>query len=298
MTRLALGWLWLIHWLPLPLLRIMGAALGSVLYLVARERRQVADVNLRLCLSAPGCLPAQGSLAAPDAATRAGHVRAVFRAFGQSLVDRALLWHAGPERIRRLVKLTGEVHLERLAGQPLILLAPHFAGLDAAWARLSLDRRMVSIYSRQKNAAFNAALIKGRSRFNQPVLLSRQEGVRAALRELSAGLPLYYLPDMDFGPRDSVFAPFFGVAAATITAVSRMARISGATVLPVVTRMTPAGYEVTIHPPWEHFPGASDEDDAKRMNAFIETEVRANLDQYHWLHKRFKTRPPGEARFY
>ena len=292
MTRLALGWLWLIHWLPLPPLRMMGAALGSVLYLVARERRQVADVNLRLCL------PAQGSLAAADAATRSGHVRAVFRAFGQSLVDRALLWHADPERIRRLVKLTGEAHLERLSGQPLILLAPHFAGLDAAWARLSLDRRMVSIYSRQKNAAFNTALIKGRSRFNPPVLLSRQEGVRAALRELSAGLPLYYLPDMDFGRRDSVFAPFFGVSAATVTAVSRLARISGATVLPVVTRMTQNGYEVTIHPPWEHFPGASDEEDATRMNAFIETEVRANLDQYHWLHKRFKTRPPGEARFY
>ena len=286
MTRLALGWLWLIHWLPLPLLRMAGAALGRVLYLVARERRHVADVNVGWCLPAP------------DAATRAGQVRAVFRVFGQSLVDRALLWHAGPERIRRLVKLSGEAHLERLSGQPLILLAPHFAGLDAAWVRLSLDRRMVSIYSRQKNAAFNTALIKGRSRFNQPVLLSRQEGVRAALRELSAGLPLYYLPDLDFGPRDSVFAPFFGVAAATITAVSRMARISGAKVLPVVTRMTQEGYEVTIHPPWEHFPGASDEDDAKRMNAFIETEVRANPEQYHWLHKRFKTRPPGEARLY
>jgi Kdo2-lipid IVA lauroyltransferase/acyltransferase len=292
MTRLALGWLWLIHWLPLPLLRMMGTTVGSALWLVARERRQVADVNLRLCFSAQGDLPAQ------DAATRAGHVRAVFRVFGQSLVDRALLWHAGPERIRRLVQLSGEAHLERFSGQPVILLAPHFAGLDAAWARLSLDRRMVSIYSRQKNAAFNAALIKGRSRFNQPVLLSRQEGVRAALRELSAGLPLYYLPDMDFGPRDSVFAPFFGVAAATVTAVSRLARISGARVVPVVTRMTPQGYAVTIHAPWEQFPGASDEEDAQRMNAFIETEVRANLDQYHWLHKRFKTRPPGEARFY
>ena len=286
MTRFALLLLWLIHPLPLPWLRKIGTALGVIFYALARERRRVTHTNLRLCLPQL------------DAAARAHQVRAVFRVFGQSLVDRAWLWHAPPERIRALVQLTGEALQKQLSGRPVIFLAPHFAGLDAAWARLTLDTRMVSIYSRQKNAAFNSALIKGRSRFNHPVLLSRQQGVRAALRELSSGLPLYYLPDMDFGPRDSVFAPFFGVPAATVTAVSRLARISGAQVLPVVTKMTPQGYEVTLRPPWENYPGASDQDDATRLNAFIENEARANLDQYHWLHKRFKTRPPGEARFY
>ena len=286
MTSVALLLMRALHWLPLPLLRAGGAALGALLYLFARERRRVALTNLRLCF--PALSDAQ----------RSALVRASFRAFSQSVIDRAILWHSPPARIRALVQVSGEAHLERLAGRPLMLLAPHFAGLDAAWTRLTLDRRMASIYARQKNAAFNAALKTGRTRFNRPLLLSRQDGVRGILRELANGLPLYYLPDMDLGPRDAVFAPFFGVPAATITAVSRLARLANAAVLPVVARMTSRGYEVTIHPPWEHFPGASDEDDARRMNAFIETEVRANIAQYHWLHKRFKSRPPGETRIY
>ena len=286
MTRLALLLLRALHWLPLPVLRGAGAALGALLYLVAGERRRVAGTNLGLCFPEM------------DAARRAALVRATFRAFCQSVIDRAILWHGPAARIHALVQLHGIEHLQQASGQPLILLAPHFVGLDAAWARLSLDRRMVSMYARQKNAAFNQALKAGRTRFNHPVLVSRQDGVRTVLRELSNGLPLYYLPDMDLGPRDAVFAPFFGVPAATVTAVSRLARLAGARVLPVVTRMTPAGYEVTIHPAWEHYPGASDEEDARRMNTFIEAEVRANLAQYHWLHKRFKTRPPGDARLY
>ena len=286
MTSLALLLMRALHWLPLPLLRALGAALGTLLWLFARERRRVAHTNLALCFPKI------------DTAQRSALVRATFRAFSQSVIDRAILWHAAPARLRVLVQLAGEAHLERLAGRPVILLAPHFAGLDAAWARLTLDRRLASIYARQKNAAFNTALKAGRSRFNDPLLLSRQSGMRTILRELSNGLPLYTLPDLDLGARDAVFAPFFGVPAATITAVSRLARLANAAVLPVVTHMTPHGYEVTIHAPWEHFPGASDEADARRMNAFIEDEVRANIAQYHWLHKRFKTRPPGEARLY
>ena len=286
MTRLALLLLRAFHWLPLPVLRGAGALLGALLYMVARERRGVATTNLALCFSDM------------DGARRAALVRAAFRAFCQSVIDRAVFWHSPAARIRSLVRLNGIEHLQQVAGRPVILLAPHFVGLDAAWARLTLDTRMVSMYARQKNAAFDQALKAGRARFNDPVLLSRQDGVRGVLRELSSGLPLYYLPDMDFGPRDAVFAPFFGVPAATVTAVSRLARLAGALVLPVVTRMTHGGYEVTIHPAWNHYPGASDQDDAHRMNAFIEAEVHANLAQYHWLHKRFKTRPPGEARFY
>ena len=156
---------------------------------------------------------------------------------------------------------------------------------------------MAGTYARQTNPAFDRALYAGRTRFGG-LALARQDGVRATVRELKNGLPFYTLPDMDFGARDAVFAPFFGISAATITAISRLARLTGARVLPVVTRMTAAGYEVMIHPPWEAFPGESDEADAARMNAFIESEVRQNLAQYHWLHKRFKSRPPGQAPVY
>jgi len=285
-TRLGLVGMRLMALLPLPVLRALGAGLGWLLYWLAAERRAVAEINFAKCF--------------PDlpAVERDGLIRAAFRSFAQAFLDRALLWHAPAERIRALVTLHGQAHLDRMAGRPVILLAPHFVGLDAAWAALTLDRRMLSIYARQKNRLFDAALRDGRMRFNNPALLSRQDGVRAALRELANGLPFYYLPDMDFGPRDAVFVPFFGIPAATVTAVSRLARLAGASVLPVVTRMTAAGYEVTIEAPWEAFPGESDTEDARRMNAWIETKVRENVAQYHWLHKRFKTRPPGEARFY
>ena len=285
-TRLGLAAMRLLALLPLPVVRALGSGLGWILYWLAAERRAVAGINFAKCFPE---LPA---------AERTRLVRAAFRSFAQAFLDRALLWHVPAERIRALVTLHGQEHLDRMAGRPVILLAPHFVGLDAAWAVLTLDRRMLSIYARQKNRSFDAALRAGRMRFNNPVLLSRQDGVRAALRELANGLPFYYLPDMDFGPRDAVFVPFFGIPAATVTAVSRLARLAGASVLPVVTRMTGAGYEVTIEAPWEAFPGNSDTEDARRMNAWIEAKVRENVAQYHWLHKRFKTRPPGEARFY
>ena len=117
---------------------------------------------------------------------------------------------------------------------------------------------------------------------------------------MKQGLPFYYLPDMDYGQRDTIFVPFFGVSAATITGVSRLARMAGARVLPCVTRMLPggAGYVVRFLPAWEHYPGASIEADTLRMNAFVEEQVRQMPEQYLWVHKRFKTRPPGEASWY
>ena len=286
MSRAVLFVLWLLHWLPLPLLRAAGAALGVLLHAVAGARRRAAQTNLRLCLP---------ELSKSE---RARLVRLAVRHFSQSVVDRALLWHSSAERLCRLITLQGAEHLQVQEGKPVILLAPHFTGMDAAWTRLTLVRKMAGTYARQTNPVFDAALYRGRTRFNGALALARQDGVRAPLRELSNGLPLYYLPDMDFGALGAVFVPFFGVPAATVTAVSRMARISGAAVLPVVTRMTRDGYVVTIHPPWKNFPGASDDADARFMNTFIEQEVRANPGQYHWLHKRFKTRPPGAPPVY
>ena len=114
------------------------------------------------------------------------------------------------------------------------------------------------------------------------------------------GLPFYYLPDMDFGLRDSVFVPFFGVNAATITGVSRLAKLTGAAVVPVIATQRPkgAGYDVRFLPAFDNFPSGDDVADARRVNAFIEDRVRENTPQYLWTHKRFKTRPPGEASLY
>jgi KDO2-lipid IV(A) lauroyltransferase len=133
-----------------------------------------------------------------------------------------------------------------------------------------------------------------------PTLVSRQDGIRPLVRVMREGLPFYYLPDMDFGPRDSVFVPFFGVPTATITGLSRIARLAGAAIVPVATRQLPGGrgYVVQFYPAWENFPTDDPQADARRMNAFIEERVREMPEQYHWLHKRFKTRPPGVERVY
>lgn len=200
-------------------------------------------------------------------------------------------------RIRRLVQVEGIEHLAAQSGRPVILLVPHFVGLDMGWTRLTLELDMVSIYANQKNLLFNAALYKGRARFGHSELLSRQEGTRRAIKAMKAGKPFYYLPDMDYGQRDTIFVPFFGVPAATITGLSRLARLTGAVVVPVVTRQTRKGYLVEIQPPWTDFPGDSIEADTRQMNAYIEGQVLTMPEQYFWLHKRFKTRRPEMRRF-
>jgi KDO2-lipid IV(A) lauroyltransferase len=288
LTRAGLALISLLRLLPLPVLAAIGNGLGTLLFMLGRARRRVCLINLARCL--------------PELSERERDAlaRRHFKAFARAFLERAILWWGSPERVRRLVRIEGLEHFEAQRGQPLILLAPHFVGLDMGWTRLALECDMVSIYSRQKNAVFDTAMYTGRLRFGRQTLLSRQEGVRPALRAMQAGLPFYYLPDMDYGQRDTIFVPFFGVSAATITGVSRLARLAGARVLPCITRMLPggAGYSVRLLPAWENYPGASIEADTLRMNAFVEAEVRQMPEQYLWVHKRFKTRPPGEASWY
>lgn len=287
MTRIALALMWLLHWLPLPLLAAVGRLFGRLLYALGRERRHVTLTNLRLCF------PAMSD------AERTALARRHFEAFGRSFLERGLLWWASEQRIRRLVRVEGREHLDALIGrQPVILLVPHFVGLDMGWTRLSMEYDMSGIYANQKNLLFNAALYKGRARFGKSVMLSRQEGTRKGLRAMKAGMPFFYLPDMDFGERDTIFVPFFGFPAATITGLSRLARMAGARVLPIIARMEAGGYVIRIEPPWEGFPGESIEADTRRMNACIEAEVLKMPEQYFWLHKRFKTRPAGEKGVY
>ena len=281
-----LGLLWLLHWLPLPLLRFLGTGLGHLLWLLGRERRRVVRTNLRLCF--PRWSEAE----------RERLLRRHFVVFAQALLDRTLFWWAPRTRLEGIIRLKGGEYLQRQDGCPTLILAPHFVGLDAGGVMMTMSTPLVSIYSNQKNPVFNAVLLAGRMRFNGPLLLSRQEGMRRALRAMKQGLPFYYLPDMDFGRKESIFVPFFGVRTATITDVSRLVRATGAKVVPCITRLVPQGYEVELLPPWEDFPGDSVEADTAFMNRFIETQVLTMPEQYFWLHKRFKTRPAGEPRIY
>lgn len=286
MTRAVLFMMWMLHGLPMPLLASIGRLFGRAFAGFGRRRWYIALTNLGLCF--PGYSAEQKSALA----------RRHFEAFGRSFLERGLLWWASPERIREVVRLEDKEYLDALRGRPVILLAPHFVGLDMAWTRLTLECDMISVYSNQSNAVFNDRLYRGRLRFGASELLSRQEGIRRAVRAMKAGKPFYYLPDLDYGRDDAIFVPFFGVPAATITGLSRLSRLTGAAVLPVIARMTDSGYVVTIQSPWQDFPGESIEDDTRRMNAFIEQEILKMPEQYFWLHRRFKTRPPGEQRPY
>ncbi|MDR3212845.1 MAG: lipid A biosynthesis acyltransferase [Azoarcus sp.] len=291
MTRILLFVLWLLHGLPLAVLAPLGRGLGMLVYCLAVRRRRVALINLGLCFPEL------------DEAARRKLARRHFQALGCSLLEHGLLWWSSAARLQRLIRFEGEERLHALlrAGTPVILLAPHFIGLDAGGARVGMAFDSVTMYARQKNnLVLDRQIYRHRRRFGDQLLLSRQDGVRGVLRAMKAGRPFYYLPDMDYGRKDAIFVPFFGVEAATITGLSRLARLAGARVLPCVTRMLPgsAGYVLEIGEAWADFPSASVEADTRRMNAWLETVVRTMPEQYYWVHRRFKTRPEGQARFY
>lgn len=267
--------------------RHLAALIGDLGWLLVARRRRIADANLR------ACFPRMA------AAQRRALTRSMFRRVARGVLDYGVLWRASVEQLRAYVRIDGEEHLLGALDAPLILLAPHFVGLDAGGIRLVADRRMATIYAPQSNAVWDAQLRAGRGRFNTPVLIAKHGAdLRTALRAMRDGLPFYYLPDVDNGATNSIFVPFFGVQAATLPMVSRMARTLGARVILAVTEQTDAGYVVHLEAPWADFPGPSVEEDTARMNREIERWVQRLPDQYLWTHRRFKTRPPGAAGIY
>jgi KDO2-lipid IV(A) lauroyltransferase len=286
MSHLGVLFMRLIAPLPLGWVRAFGRALGLVLYVLVWPRRKVVDTNLRLCF--PQWSEAQRKRVA----------REVFVHVTQSFLDRAWLWHARPEVVLRRVVLTGAVR-ELAGAEPTIVFAPHFVGLDAGVTGLTqqLPRPMTGIYTRQSNPVVDQWVLQGRHRFGgRP--MSRSEGVRELVSALRAGDLLYLLPDMNFGPEESIFVPFYGVPAATVPSLSRFARLGRAKVVPVVTRLTPAGYEVRVLEAWAGFPTKDVAADTALMNQRLQEYIDAMPSQYYWVHKRFKTRPPGEPGVY
>jgi len=282
--------LWLFHFLPLPLLAAMGRGLGRLLMRVGRQRRAVVDLNLAWCFPEL------------DDAARRDLARRHFEALGRSLLERGLLWWSRRGRLEKLIRVEGEQHLQAQldAGRPVILLAPHFLGLDAGGVAVAMRHDSISLYAAQRNPLIDRLLLRGRKRFGDQVLLSRQDGVRATVKAMKSGRPFYYLPDLNARRREAVFVPFFGIPAATNTGLPRLARAAGAAVLPCVTRMLPdgEGYQLDIGPAWTDFPTGDVEADIARMNVWLEGVIRTMPEQYYWVHRRFKTRPPGEARPY
>ncbi|MBC3870507.1 LpxL/LpxP family acyltransferase [Undibacterium oligocarboniphilum] len=286
--RLVLVLMWLLHWLPLPVLGRMGEGLGNLLFFVIRKRRHITLTNLRLCL--------------PERSEeeRRQIARRHFQLYARSVLERGVLWWASETRLKKLIQVEPAVPLALIQSGPTILLCPHFVCLDVAGVAVMLESSLCSIYTEQRNKVFDQALRQGRSRFRPVKLFSRAEGVKPIIRAMQEKLPYFMLPDMDFGAKNAEFIPFFGVPAATLTAMPRLAASTQAKVVPVIATMLPdyRGWKVCFHAPWEHYPGDDITAATRQMNAFIEQEVLKAPAEYFWAHKRFKTRPPGEPGVY
>ena len=289
-SRATIGLMWLLHWLPLSMQAVIGRMLGRALYALGRSRRRIALRNLELCF------PQQ------SAAEREALAREHFQWLGRSLLERGLLWYGSRPRLERLIRVEGDIGLADRSDKPVMWLAPHFMALDVAGVAIQLHVKKTgtSIYQAQSDKVFDAAIRRGRLRFGNAEIFSRKESAKPLMRCIRRGQPFFNLPDMDFGPKDAAFVPFFGVPAATLLAPSRMARALDMVVQPVVAEMLPGGegYVVRFLPPWTDFPTDDALADTLRMNQWIEREIERLPAQYLWVHKRFKTRPPGEPRLY
>ena len=292
-TWLGIGLLTVLGKLPYPFVARFGEGLGGLLYRIPNGRREVVRANLRLCFP-------EKSEAEIDEMSRE-----TFRHIFRSFAERGIFWTGSEAQMRRWVQIDDQANLVALDGTPHILVTMHLSGVEAGAIRLTIHlrdhvgRSGASLYTRQKNALFDDFLKHARGRFGAN-MISRNDSARDILRCLKKGEALQLISDMDFGERDSEFVPFFGVEALTLTSVSRLARLTGAKVVPIYTEMLPdyKGYVLHILPAWDDYPGDSVTDDTRRMNAFFEDAIRPRVTEYYWVHKRFKHRPPGEPEIY
>lgn len=273
--------------LPYGLVARLGEALGSLLYLIPGRRRHIVRTNLRLCF------PEQ-SIAERDHLARTSFQHVI-----RSYLERGTQWYGSARALSRLVQVDSAIDLQDRYEQPTIFLGFHFAAIEATCLYYSILHPMASLYTPMSDEVTNAISKGQRSRFGTE-MIPRHGSARDILKVLKSGKPVMLAADMDFGLRDSVFVPFFGIEACTLTAVSRLAQLSGARVVPFVSEVLPdyRGYKLQIHPALAGFPSGDVRADALTMNQFLEARIRETPDQYYWVHRRFKRRPQGEAPVY
>ncbi|TAL92869.1 MAG: lipid A biosynthesis lauroyl acyltransferase [Paraburkholderia sp.] len=284
---LATGLLRVLAFLPYGIVARFGVGLGSLLYRIPSSRRRVVHTNLRLCF--------------PDMSEieRENLARAHFRHVIRSFVERGTQWFGNAKSLARLVEVESAIDLAQTHEHPTIFVGFHFVGIEAGCMMYSTRHPVASLYTPMSNAMFDAMALRQRGRFGTE-MIPRSNSVRQALRALRAGKPVMLAADMDFGLRDSVFVPFFGVEACTLTSVSRLAKAGNARVVPFVTEVLPEyrGYRLKIFDALSDFPSEDPAVDARRITEFLEAQVRRIPDQYYWVHKRFKHRPEGEPAVY
>lgn len=279
---LLLAFVKLFSFLPLQVTWLLGLVFGELAFRL--HRTPTIRTNIQLCF--------------PDKSQQEQRrlVRQYYRRIGQGFFDLGLAWMSSPERLRRLVNIKGLEHYRSAleSGRGVVLLAPHFVGLEIGFARIGLEHALAHMYRKPKNERLHKTLYYFRTRHGG-MGFERYDSLKPLIRFLRQGNGFYYLPDQDpdHPGKDYVFAPFFGVPTATYTALARFVEMGQAVVIPCFTYQLPkgAGYEVCLKPPLENFPTGDEVVDATTMNHEIENGVLVHPDQYFWSYRRFKTRP-------
>ena len=268
--------------LPLGVCRLLGTGLGLLMYASNAKRRHIARVNLAMCFPEM------------NESERQKLLRRHFKIMGQSYMDLGFIAWAPKRRILSKTRFTGLENYQALIeqGKNIIILVPHCVGINFGGVIGAIMHPAFSMKKLQRNPMVNWLLNKGRMRFGVQ-LLQRSQGLRPIIRGLKQGMAFYYLPDEDFGPKQSEFVPFFGVPTATLTTLGRLAKLTDAVVIPCFTRLLPGGqgYEVIFKPALTDFPVGDRVADAACMNRELEQGIREMPEQYMWTLKIFKTRP-------
>ncbi|MBD8622351.1 MULTISPECIES: lipid A biosynthesis lauroyl acyltransferase [unclassified Pseudomonas] len=287
---LGLGALWLVVQLPYRALLRLGRWLGMGMYRVASERRRVAARNLELCF--PQMPPVE----------RKRLLKENFASTGIAFFEMAMSWWWPQSRLARLAHIEGLEHLQaaQREGEGAILMALHFTTLEIGAALLGQRHTIDGMYREHRNALFDFVQRQGRERHNPDSLAVEREDVRGMIKLLRKGRAIWYAPDQDYGAKQSIFVPLFGIEAATVTATTHFARLGKARVIPFTQRRLEdgSGYRLVLHPPLQGFPGESEAADALRINQWVEQAVTECPEQYLWAHRRFKSRPVGAPKLY
>lgn len=273
--------------LPYELVARFGELLGSLLYLIPSKRKRILQTNLRLCF------PEKNETG------RTRLARLTFRHVVRSYLERGLQWYGSSGKLAKLVQIDSAIELADRYDQPTIFLGFHFAAIEAGCLGYSIRHPIASVYTPMSDQTTNDIAHRQRSRFGTE-MVPRSGSARQTLKILKSGKPIMLAADMDFGLRDSEFVPFFGMQTCTLTAVSRLAEISGARVVPFVTTVLPdyRGYRLTIFKALANYPSGDASADALATNQFLEAQIRLVPEQYYWVHRRFKRRPNGEQSVY
>ena len=285
-----LGFLKLVSLLPYNAIVAFGHGLGFIAARFPGERNRVVKTNLQLCFPEY------------DAAEIDRLARQHWRLLGRSIAEKSLIWLGSIKQLSKMIEVKSAVDLS--SRKPRILVNMHFTGIEGSIILSALAKeknwpRTSGFFQRMKNPFFNQKIIDWRNRFGGNSI-DRQGNSIEIIREIRRGSFIIIAPDIDLGLKDSVFVPFFGIQTNTITAVSRLARITGAEVCLMTTTLKKdeSGYLCEISKPLENFPGSDPTADTARLNQCFENEIRLRPAEYYWVHKRFKNRPQGEANPY